>query len=372
MRIDRLELRLLKLPLVHFFETSFGRIYDKHFIVVRLEGDGAAGYGECVAEQDPYYSAETNETVWHIVSSFVAPRVIGVDFAHPREVFPALKAIRGHNMAKAAVEMAAWDLYARQRGEPLARTLGGRRERIASGVSIGIQNSLEELAGKVARELAAGYQRIKIKIKPGWDLEAVETVRQRFGSIPLMVDANAAYTLADADRLAALDAYDLMMIEQPLDYDDIADHAALQRRLKTPICLDESIKTIGAARDALAAGACRIINIKPGRVGGFAESIRLHDLCSQHGVPVWHGGMLESGIGRAANIHLSTLPNFTLPGDVAASKRYFVPDLIEPPIEVAGDGTIEVPTGPGLGVTISEDRLENATLRRETLGVSVT
>jgi O-succinylbenzoate synthase len=371
-RIERLELRLVKLPLVHFFETSFGRIDDKHFILVRLDGEGATGYGECVAEQDPYYSSETNETAWHIITNFVAPRVLGADFAHPRDLFPALKPIRGHNMAKAAVEMAAWDLFATGRGEPLSRVLGGShlrsggqaRDRIASGVSIGIQRSLDELAAKVERELAAGYRRIKIKIKPGWDLSAVETVRARFGAIPLMVDANAAYTLADADHLAELDRFDLMMIEQPLDYDDIADHATLQRRLKTPICLDESIKSIGIAREAIAAGACRIINIKPGRVGGFGESIRLHDLCASQGIPVWHGGMLESGIGRAANVHLSTLPNFSLPGDIAASKRYFDPDLIEPPIEVAADGTVAVPTAPGIGVTIRHDRVEAATLRK--------
>ena len=365
----------MKLPLVHFFETSFGRIDDKHFILVRVDGDGATGYGECVAEQDPYYSAETNETAWHIIADFVAPRVMGAAFAHPRDVFPALKAIRGHPMAKAAVEMAAWDLFAKQRGEPLSRTLGGThlrsgssggqaRERIASGVSIGIQPSLDVLAAKVERELAAGYRRIKIKIKPGWDLEPVATIRARFGAIPLMVDANAAYTLADADHLARLDRFDLMMIEQPLDYDDLADHAALQRRLTTPICLDESIKTVAIARDAISAGACRIINIKPGRVGGFGESIRLHDLCASHGIPVWHGGMLESGIGRAANVHLSTLPNFSLPGDIAASKRYFDPDLIDPPIEVAADGTIGVPAGPGIGVEIRQDRVDAATIRR--------
>jgi o-succinylbenzoate synthase len=363
-KIERLELRLLKLPLVHFFETSFGRIDDKHFIIVRVEGDGATGYGECVAELDPYYSSETNDTVWHIIADFVAPRLLGAVFAHPREVFPALKAIRGHNMAKAAVEMAAWDLYARLQNQPLSRVLGGTRDRIASGVSIGIQPSLDALASKVEHELAAGYRRIKIKIKPGWDLAPVEMIRARFGSIALMVDANAAYSVADADHLARLDAFDLMMIEQPLDYDDVADHAVLQKRLKTPICLDESIKTVGIAREAITAGACRIINIKPGRVGGFAESIRLHDLCASHGIPVWHGGMLESGIGRAANIHLASLPNFSLPGDIAASKRYFDPDLIEPAVDIATDGTIAVPTGPGLGVTVCEDRIENATLKR--------
>lgn len=364
MKIERLELRLLKLPLVHFFETSFGRILDKHFIVIRLAGGGLVGYGECVADRDPFYSAETNETVWHIITDYIAPAIVGTEFAHPRDVFPALTAIRGHNMAKAAVEMAAWDLFARQLGEPLRRVLGGTRDRIASGVSIGIQDSLEELECAVRRELAAGYRRVKIKIKPGWDVEAVTMIRERFGSIPLMVDANAAYTLADAAHLATLDRFGLMMIEQPLDDDDIRDHAVLQRQIETPICLDESIKTVRDAEQAIAAGACRIINIKPGRVGGFGESIRLHDLCSARGVPVWHGGMLESGIGRAANIHLATLPNFSLPGDIAASKRYFEPDMIDPPIQVTPDGTIAVPDGPGLGVSIVEERVERATVRR--------
>jgi len=363
-KIDRIELALVKLPLVHFFETSFGRVHDKQFILVTLHSDGATAYGECVADVDPYYSAETNETAWHIISDFIAPRVLGVAFDHPRDVFPALKAVRGHHMAKAAVEMAAWDLSARLAGAPLWKALGGSRDRIASGVSIGIQDSLDQLAAKVERELAAGYRRIKIKIKPGWDIDAVRMVRERFGSIALMVDANAAYTIADADHLARLDAFDLMMIEQPLDYDDIADHAALQKRLKTPICLDESIKSVHTAEAAIAAGACRIINIKPGRVGGFRESIRLHDLCAAHGIPVWHGGMLESGIGRTANIHLSTLANFSLPGDVAASKRYFDPDLIDPPVEVAPDGTIAVPQQPGLGVAIVHDRVARATVRR--------
>lgn len=370
MRIERLELRLLTLPLVQFFETSFGRVHDKAFILVRVDGDGVSGYGECVADRDPFYSSETNDAAWSVITAFIAPRVLGVEFEHPRDVFSALKPIRGHNMAKAAVEMAAWDLYARQCGEPLSKTLGGVRDRIASGVSIGIQDSIAQLLGKVETELAAGYRRIKIKVKPSppWDLEPVKAIRERFGNVPLMVDANAAYTAGNATQhLAQLDAFDLMMIEQPLDYDDLLDHAALQQRLETPICLDESIKSVNAAREALALEACRIINIKPGRMGGFAESIRLHDLCAAKGIPVWHGGMLESGIGRAANIHLSTLPNFTLPGDVAASKRYFDPDLIDPPIELASDGTIAVPTEPGLGVTIRQDRVDAATIRRETL-----
>jgi O-succinylbenzoate synthase len=362
-RIDRLELRLCRLPLVSFFETSFGRSYDRTFLLVRVEGEGHEGWGEAVAEGNPYYSSETTETAWHIITEFLAPRLLSRPFDHPREIFDALRPVRGHHMAKAGVEMAAWDLYARTLQQPLGRVLGGTRSRIASGVSIGIQDSLSELTDKIERELAAGYQRIKIKIKPGWDVAAVEAVRARFPRIPLMVDANAAYTLADADHLAQLDAHDLMMIEQPLDYDDLMDHVELQKRITTPICLDESIHSVRIARDAIAAGACRIINIKPGRVGGHGESIRLHDLCASHSIPVWHGGMLETGIGRAHNIHLASLSNFSLPGDIAASKRYYQPDLIDPPIEVAADGTIAVPDEPGLGVHIVADRVARATLR---------
>ncbi len=367
MLIERIELRLVRLPLVHFFETSFGRAYHRQFIVVIVTGDGMRGYGEAVVEDNPYYTYETTETAWHITKEFLAPLTLNVEFDHPRDLFAAWKAIRGHNMAKAGLEMAAWDLFAKQSNVPLATALGGHKSEIVSGVSVGIQDSLEQLAAKVEGELAAGYRRIKIKIKPGWDIDAVRTLRARFGSIPLMVDANAAYTIADAAHLARLDEFDLMMIEQPLDYDDLSDHRRLQQQLKTPICLDESIKSVRAARDAIEMGACRIINIKPGRVGGHAESIRLHDLCQSRSIPVWHGGMLESGIGRAHNIHLSTLPNFSLPGDVAASRRYYAPDLIEPPIEVTSRGTIPVPTGPGIGVTPVMERLDRATLRKEIL-----
>src|SRR5687768_7495937 len=363
MRIERMTLRLVRLPLVAFFETSFGRVYHRTFILVTLDGEGAQGLGECVAEVDPYYSSETNVGAWHIIKDFLAPLVIGRTFADPREVFPAMARVRGHHMAKAAIEMAAWDLAARLRNVALSQLLGGTRREIPSGVSIGIQDSLEQLAAKVGTELDAGYRRIKIKIKPGWDVSAVATVRERFGDIPLMVDANAAYTLADAEHLAALDRFGLMMIEQPLEYDDVRDHAALQRRIATPICLDESIHSLRAAEEALALEACRIINIKPGRLGGHAQSIRVHDLCAARGIPVWHGGMLESGIGRAHNIHLSTLPNFLLPGDVAASKRYFSPDLIEPPIEVSPSGTITVPEAPGIGVTLVQERIDAATTR---------
>jgi o-succinylbenzoate synthase len=364
-RIERIELRLLRLPLVRFFETSFGRIHDRSFILVRVEDRGSVGWGECVADGNPYYSSETTRTAWHIVSDFVAPLILGREVDHPSEIFDALRLIRGHHMAKSAVEMAAWDLFARQQGQSLAVVLGGSPSSIASGitsgVSIGIQNSLDELVDRVRIELTAGYRRVKIKIKPGWDVEAVAAVRDQVGAIPLMVDANAAYHLADAGHIAALDQFDLMMIEQPLDYDDIRDHAQLRRRVRTPICLDESIHTVRAAEEAIALDACQIINIKPGRVGGHQQSIRLHDLAAQHAIPVWHGGMLESGVGRAHNIHLSTLPNFTLPGDVAASRRYYAPDLIDPEIDVRSDGTIAVPAGPGIGVNVVMDRVEAAT-----------
>jgi O-succinylbenzoate synthase len=363
MRIDRLELFLCRLPLVHFFETSFGRTYDRTFVLARMEGDGQEGWGEAVAEGHPYYSGETTETVWHIVTGFLAPLVVGREFDHPREVFGAMKRVRTHNMAKALLEMTAWDLYAKIRGQSLASVLGGTRPRIASGVSIGIQDSFEQLLEKVAKERAAGYQRIKIKIKPGWDVEAVERIRAKFGEIPLMVDANAAYKLGDGPHLAKLDPFDLMMIEQPLEYDDVMDHVALQQAIATPICLDESIHTVRIARDAIAAKACRIINIKPGRVGGHQPSIELHDLCAANDIPVWHGGMLESGIGRAHNIALASLPNFRLPGDIAASKRYYVPDLIEPAIDIDEEGTIAVPAGPGIGVKVLRDRVEKATER---------
>jgi O-succinylbenzoate synthase len=370
-RIERIELRLLRLPLVRFFETSFGRISDRTFVLVSVDAGGVTGLGECVAEADPYYSSETVRTAWHVISEFIAPVVLARSYSHPREILPSLARIRGHNMAKAAVEMAAWDAYAKGQREPLWRSLGGSpavaARGIASGVSIGIQDTLEGLAERIEAELSAGYQRIKVKIKPGWDVETIDFIRRRFGDIPLMADANAAYSLADAPHLARLDAFSLMMIEQPLEYDDVLDHAKLQAQLSTPICLDESLHSVKTAAEAIRAGACRIINIKPGRIGGHAASIAMHDLAAAHRIPVWHGGMLESGIGRAHNLHLSTLPNFVLPGDVAASRRYFSPDLIEPAIEVRPDGTIAVPTGPGIGVTVVEDRVAAATVERSDL-----
>ena len=368
MRIERIELGLVRLPLVRFFETSFGRIDDRAFVLVTVEEDGAVGVGECVADERPFYSSETTRTAWHIITDFLAPMVLGRTFMHPREVFDSFALVRGHHMAKAAIEMAMWDLFARQQSRSLADVLGGTAAAMAngisSGVSIGIQESLDELVARVDTELEAGYRRIKIKIKPGWDLEPVRRLRERFGPVPLMVDANAAYALNDAPHLARLDPFDLMMIEQPLEYDDLRDHSRLQANLRTPICLDESLETPRLAEEALEVGACRIINIKPGRVGGHMQSIRMHDIAVAHGAPVWHGGMLESGIGRAHNIHLSTLPGFTLPGDVAASRRYFAPDLIDPEIVVRPDGTIAVPAGPGIGVNIVNDRVAHATIER--------
>ena len=359
--VDRVDLRILRLPLVRFFETSFGRSHDRQFVLVTLHGEGLTAWGECVADAHPFYSAETTATAWLVLRDYLVPAVFGRRFEHPREVWAAVRRVRGHRMAKAALEMAAWEMHAKALGEPLWRVLGGTRPAIASGVSVGIQDSVPQLLDVIEGELAAGYRRIKIKIKPGWDVGAVEAVRQRFGDVPLMVDANAAYTLADGDHLAGLDRFGLMMIEQPLDYEDVRDHAALARRIATPICLDESVDSVGRAEEAIALGACRIVNIKPGRVGGFTQSVQLHDLCAAHAIPVWHGGMLESGIGRAQNVHLASLPNFSLPGDIAASRRYYRPDLVEPPIEVGPDGTIPVPHTPGTGVEVVEERVERAT-----------
>jgi O-succinylbenzoate synthase len=363
--IDAVDLSVVRLPLVRAFETSFGRMAAREFVLVAVHGDGAVGWGECVADVDPFYSAETTTTAWHILTKYLVPPVLGRRFAHPRELVDAWPPVRGHRMAKAALEMASWDLHARLAGKPLCELLGAPARPIASGVSIGIQPSIEALVERVAAELADGYQRIKIKIKPGWDRGPVEALRARFGDIPLMVDANAAYTAAEQQDLAALDEFNLMMIEQPLDEEDLIQHARLQSSLRTRICLDESITGPQAATDALDLNACRVINIKPGRVGGFGPSIGVHDIARSRGVPVWHGGMLESGIGRAHNLHLSSLPGFSLPGDIAASRRYFVPDLIEPPIDIGKNGFVAVPGGAGIGVQPVAERLRAATLQTE-------
>lgn len=365
MKLDRIEVRKLALPLRHAFETSFGRTTRKEFLLVSASADGVTGYGECVADRDPFYLPETNETALHVLRDFLAPLALAFEIEHPRALMPPFARVRGHNMAKAALEMAVWDLEARRQGVPLYRLLGGRGGEIAAGVSIGLQSDEVSLLAKVETEVAAGYRRIKIKIKPGRDLALVEAARRRFPNLPLMVDANSAYTLADSELLRRLDAFDLMMIEQPLAWDDVVDHATLQRSLKTSICLDESIHSAERARHAIDLGACRIINIKAGRVGGIAASVAVHDVCRARGVPVWCGGMLESGIGRLANVHLQTLPGFTLPGDTSASARYFDEDLIEPPVVVTPGGTIAVPEAPGLGHEILWPRVERATQFRE-------
>jgi o-succinylbenzoate synthase len=364
-RIERIEVRRLSLPLVHPFETSFARSTEKSFLLVSVSALGATGYGEAVADDEPYYLPETNATVLHMVRDFLAPLLLALPFDHPRQVFPAFARVRGHEMAKAALEMAVWELYARLQDAPLSRVLGGEKRTIESGVSIGLQPSTDELLETVAREVAAGYRRIKVKIKPGADRALVAAVRARFPQVPLMVDANSAYTLAQAALFRELDRERLMMVEQPLAWDDLVDHAALQRQIRTAICLDESIRSVDDARRALDLGSCRIINIKPGRVGGFASSLAIHDLCRARAVPVWCGGMLESGIGRLANVHLQTLPGFTLPGDTAASARYFAEDLVEPPVTVSGEGAVTVPAGPGIGHEIVWARVQKATRFKE-------
>jgi O-succinylbenzoate synthase len=366
MKIERVEVREIALPLRYPFETSFGRTTRKEFLLVSVTADGVSGYGECVTDRDPYYLPETNGTVAHVLDQFLIPLLLQLEIAHPRDVWPGLARVRGHEMAKASLEMAVWELWARREGVPLRRVLGGAKTEIEAGVSVGLQEDEAALVRKVETEIAAGYRRIKIKIKPGHDASLVRALRTRFGHVPLMVDANSAYTLDDVAVLRELDPMGLMMIEQPLAWSDIVDHAALQRELRTPICLDESIRSPDDARHALDLGACRVINIKAGRVGGFTTSLAIHDLCRARGVPVWCGGMLESGIGRLANVHLQTLPGFSLPGDTSASARYFEEDLVDPPVVVSPDGRIAVPEGPGIGHDIVWPRVDRATVTRRT------
>jgi o-succinylbenzoate synthase len=367
MKVQRITLREIRMSLVTPFETSFGRVTDRRILLVEAEADGISGWGECVAGEGPFYAPETVETAWHILRNFAWPLLKGREFESAAEVWASLEKIRGHNMAKGAVEAALWDAEARQRGIPLWKLLGGVRQEIPCGVSIGIKGTLEELIATVERELAAGYQRIKIKIKPGNDIAPVERLRLQFPRIKLMVDANSAYRLEDWPHLKRLEAYYLMMIEQPLGWDDIFSHVELQRKLDTPFCLDECIHTVEHARAAIGMGACRIINIKLGRVGGYTPALRMHNLCQSEQVPVWCGGMLESGIGRAHNIALSTLDNFSLPGDVTASRRYWVEDVIDPEVVVTPQGTIRVPAGPGIGYTPRIERIEAITARKEIL-----
>lgn len=367
-KVERIILRHLRMPLVHFFETSFGRTYERDIILVEVLANGLSGWGEVTAGENPFYNEEWTGSIWPLLIEYIGPRVLNMDFDSADEVARRTAHIRGHNMARGGVEAAFWDLQARMNQEPLWQTIGGgARKQIPCGVSIGIQDSVEQLLAKIETELAAGYQRIKMKIKPGWDVDVIRRVREKFPQIKLMADANSAYTLQDADHLRKLDEYYLMMIEQPLAHDDIIDHAVLQEKLETPICLDECIRSRHQAEQAIRLHACRIINIKLGRVGGFAEAKAVHDVCAQNGVPVWCGGMLEAGIGRAHNIALSTLPNFVLPGDVSASKRYWKRDIVKPPIQVQDNGTIDVSDAPGFGYEVDREYLDCLVVRSETV-----
>ena len=367
MRIEQLTLRELHMNLVAPFQTSMDTTTVRRILLTEVVVDGVVGWGECVAGETPSYSPETTDTAWHILRDHIWPLIKEKQFASASEVWDLLAWVRGHNMAKAALETAVWDAEAKQKSIALAKLIGGARTEIASGVSIGVKASLEGLVQAVKVELEAGYQRIKIKIMPGYDLEPVRRLRKEFPAIKLMVDANSAYTLADEPLLKKLDEFYLMMIEQPLGWDDLYAHVQLQNKLITPICLDECVHTEEQAGAAIRLGACRIINIKLGRVGGFTQARRIHDLCQQNGMPVWCGGMLESGIGRAHNIALSTLPNFTLPGDVTASKRYWSQDIVEPEVTVSKQGVIQAPSGPGIGFAPRLDLIEKWTVRKEVL-----
>ncbi len=367
MKIERMELVHLKMPLVHPFETSFGRVTEKETILIRVESGGVPGWGESPVAAAPGYSYETVQTAWHIIRDFLAPRLKDVEIARAGPIAEFFGFVRGHPMAKAGIEMAVLDLFARMEDKPLSKMLGGRVEEIPAGVSLGIEPRLEDLLRQIERAAVHGYRRFKIKIKPRWDVDVTAAVRKRFPAAALMVDANAAYSLADTDHLRRLDEFGLMMIEQPLDPDDLLDHAKLQSVLKTPICLDESIKSYADGGRAIAAGSCRVINIKQARVGGPFAAKALHDVCLAKGVPVWCGGLLETGVGRAHNIALATLPGFTLPGDISASDRYWTEDIIDPPVTVGPNGMIAVPSGPGLGYTVVESRVKRHALRRETV-----
>ncbi len=367
MRINRVLIRTIRLRLREPFRTSGGRVDHRTFLLVQLEGEGVDGTAECVAPETPHYSPETVETARRALERHLGPAVLGASFQSASELSPLLdRAAKGHPMAKAAIEMAAWDAEARARGVSLAALLGGVRDAVPAGVVVGMQDDLEHLLARIDAHLAEGYLRIKLKIEPGGEMDVLDAVRSRHPSVPLAVDANGRYSLADANRLAALDRFGLEYIEQPLPEDELAAHAALRGRLATPVCLDESIDGPGRCRDALALGACDIVNIKPGRVGGHGAARTIHDLCTEADVPVWCGGMLESGVGRAHNVALASLPGFRLPGDISASRRYWERDIVVPAFELGADGTVAVPTGPGIGVELDEafirsievDRLE--------------
>lgn len=362
MKIERLSLFHVRMPLVAPFETSFGRSIERECLLIALRADGLTGYGECAADYSPGYSYETTGTAWHILKDFVAPLLLGEDVRDAQDFQRRVRAIKGHPLAKAGVEMALWDLIGKRDGLSLRALLGGQRERVAVGVSVGLQETPDALVRRVEQYLAQGYGRIKIKIKPGRDVEDAAAVRRAFPGVLLQVDANSAYSLETARRLLPLDDLDLLLIEQPLAEDDLWDHACLQKEFHTPLCLDESIVSLRHARQALEMHACRVINIKAGRVGGLSQALAIHALCQEQGIPVWCGGMLETGVGRASNLALASLENFRLPGDISASDRYYSRDITRERFVLNPDSTIDVPTGPGLGVTVDESALAQFTL----------
>lgn len=365
MRIDKIELRHTKMELVSPFTTSMGTEYDEEHIIIRIDADGITGWGESVAEGTPFYSYETVKTAWHILEDFLIPSILGKDISAIEEAISLYSKVRGHMMAKAGLEAALWDVFAKSQNISLSKMLGGTKEKIDVGVSIGIQNSESELIKKVSSYLNEGYKRIKIKISPGYDIQFVKALRKEFPKILLQVDANSAYELKHIKLFKEMDDYNLLLIEQPLGYEDIYDHSKLQRELKTPICLDESIHSLDDTRAAIELDSCRVINIKPGRVGGFTESKLIHDYCESKNIPVWCGGMLESGIGRSGNVALASLPNFILPGDISASKRYYKQDIVEPEFIVNKDGTMDVPTRPGIGVEVNMKNLDKVTVNKK-------
>ena len=367
MKIEAITLREIHMPLVHFFETSFGRTYSRRILLVTVHSEGVDGWGESVVGENPYYSSEWIESAWPTLTRYLIPALLGQRLESARECASLFAKVRSHQMAKAALENALWEAEAMQKQLPLWKLLGGSRREIPCGVSIGIQDSPDQLIDKIQTELTAGYRRIKVKVKPGWDLNVLERIRSRWSDITLSCDANSAYTLDQVEHLRKFDQFNLLMIEQPLWNDDIYYHARLQKELRTAICLDESIVSARSAAFALETAACRIINVKVGRVGGFSEALKIHDLCHAHNIPVWCGGMLETGIGRSHNIALSTLENFRLPGDVSASKRYWKEDIIEPEVEVSVKGMISINDKPGTGYRIRPDLVEKLTVRKETL-----
>ena len=362
MKIDSIILHHISMPLVSPFETSFGRETVRECILVEIKSEGLTGYGECVATRDPGYNYETTGTAWHILKDFIVPLLLGKDVKDAADFQACVSGIRGHYLAKAGVEMALWDLLGKRAGKSLRELLGGVRDKVEVGVSIGIQESAQGLVRSAADYVKQGYARVKIKIKPGRDVEDASAVRKEFPNLRLQVDANSAYSLDDAKILKPLDKLNLLLIEQPLYEDDIWDHHRLQEQFETPICLDESIVSPRHARYAIEMNACRVINIKAGRLGGLSQGVMVHDLCRENSMPVWCGGMLETGVGRASNLALAALPNFILPGDISASDRYYARDITNERFVLNSDSTIDVPRGAGLGVTIDEDALKRFSL----------